>query len=314
METKRTRNHLVRQLQATSDIRKPPRKLCEGPFPIKKKRKKRSEMMVDRETDNSNSVERTTIKLISTNKMIRLNDAIMIAGFPGPGLVGSMSVSYIIEQQKMHQIGYIDSDFIVPGVIYIGGKLRHPFRIYANDEGTACVLVCDAPVILSGIRSVLNEVVIWARYNGVREIMVLEGMAAPGISETGRRPWVLSSDGQSDDHGYLSRIKDKKLEANPPAFISGVSGGLLAACLSNRIPCTALLIPSITGIPDPEGAAILIEKTNELANNPFKIDVRQLRSEAEALKRQLQELINSVKRQQQDQQKTQPGTGTGMYS
>jgi uncharacterized protein len=88
----------------------------------------------------------------------------------------------------------------------------------------------------------------------------------------------------------------------------------LAACLSNRIPCTALLIPSITGIPDPEGAAILIEKTNELANNPFRIDVRQLRSEAEALKRQLQELINSVNRQQQDQQKTQPGTGTGMYS
>jgi uncharacterized protein len=271
-------------------------------------------MMADRETDSSNRVERTTINLISTNKTIRLNDAIMIAGFPGPGLVGSMSVSYIIEQQKMHQIGYIDSDFIVPGVIYIGGKLRHPFRIYANDEGTACVLVCDAPVILSGIRSVLNAVVIWAKYNGVREIMVLEGMAAPGISERGRRPWVLSNDGQSDDHGYLSRIKDKRPEATPPAFISGVSGGLLAACLSNRIPCTALLIPSITGIPDPEGAAILIEKTNELANNPFRIDVRQLRSEAEALKRQLQELINSVKRQQQDQQQTQPGSGTGIYS
>lgn len=80
--------------------------------------------------------------------------------FPGQGLVGSISVSYIIERQKMHQIAYVDSDFIVPGVIYIGGKLRHPFRIYANDEATACVLVCDAPVILSGIRSVLNAVVI----------------------------------------------------------------------------------------------------------------------------------------------------------
>ncbi len=135
-----------------------------------------------------------------------------------------MSVSYIIEQQKMHQIGYVDSDFIVPGVIYIGGKLRHPFRIYANDERTACVLVCDAPVILSGIRSVLNAVVIWAKYNGVREIMVLEGIATQGISEMGRKPWVLSNDGQSDDHGYLSRIKDKRAEPSPPAFISGVSG------------------------------------------------------------------------------------------
>ena len=280
------------------------------------KKKKGSEIMADRETANSNNIERrTTIKLISANQTIKLNDAIMVAGFPGPGLVGSMSVSYIIEQQKMHQIGYVDSDFIVPGVIYIGGKLRHPFRIYANDERTACVLVCDAPVILSGIRSVLNAVVIWAKYSGVREIMVLEGMATPGISEMGRKPWVLSNDGQSDDHSYLSRIKDRKAEAGPPAFISGVSGGLLAACLSNRIPCTALLIPSIAGIPDPEGAAILIEKTNELANNPFRIDVRQLRSEAEGLKRQLQELINSVKRQQQDQQQqTQSGGGTGIYS
>ena len=124
----------------------------------------------------------------------------------------------------------------------------------------------------------------------------------------------MSSDAQSDDHSYLSRIKDRRMEANPPAFISGVSGGLLAACLSNRIPCTGLLIPSIAGIPDPEGAAILIEKTNELTNNPFRIDVRQLRSEAEELKRQLQEVINSVKRQQQDQQQTQPGGGPGIYS
>jgi uncharacterized protein len=284
---------------------------------VPKKKKKERQTMADREDDSSsssNSVEKTTIKLISVNKTIRLNDAIMVAGFPGPGLVGSMSVSYIIEQAKMHQIGYIDSDFIVPGVIYIGGKLRHPFRIYANDEGTACVLVCDAPVILSGIRSVLNAVVIWAKNNGVREIMVLEGMAAPGVPEGSRRPWVLSNDGQLDDHSYLSRIKDSKVEASPPAFISGVSGGLLAACLSNTIPCTALLIPSITGIPDPEGAAILIERTNELANNPFRIDVHQLRTEAEALKRHLQELINSVKRQQQDQQQTQQGSGTGIYS
>jgi uncharacterized protein len=276
-------------------------------------------MISDRETDNnddSSNIERTTtIKLISKNEAIKLKDAIMVAGFPGPGLVGSISVSYIIEQQKMHQIGYVDSDFIVPGVIYIGGKLRHPFRIYANDEGTACVLVCDAPVILSGIRSVLNAVVMWAKYHGVREFMVLEGIATPGIPEVGRKPLVLSSDGQSDDHSYLSRIKDRKAGINPPAFISGISGALLAACLSNRIPCTGLLIPSIAGIPDPEGAAILIEKTNELANNPFRIDVRQLRSEAEELRRQLQEVINSVKSQQQIQQQTQlGGGGSGIYS
>jgi uncharacterized protein len=261
----------------------------------------------------SNNIERTVIRPVERNQKIRLNDAILIAGFPGPGIVGAMSASYIIEQQKMHQIAYVDSDFITPGVIYIGGRLRHPFRIYANNEGTACVLVCDAPVMLSGIRSLLNAVVKWAKGNSVsvREIIVLEGIATANLPEAGRKPLVLSSDGRSDDHGYLSYIKGKK-EVAPPAFIAGISGGLLAACLSNGIPCTGLLVPSIAGIPDPEGAAILIEKANELANNPFKIDVRELRIEAAELKRQMQELINSVQRQQQNQ--TQIGGGPGIYS
>jgi uncharacterized protein len=74
------------------------------------------------------------------------------------------------------------------------------------------------------------------------------------------------------------------------------------------------LIPSISGIPDPEGAAILIEKANELANNPFKIDVRPLKDEAAELKRQMQELIDSVQRQQQQQDQTQLGGGQRIYS
>jgi predicted ATP-grasp superfamily ATP-dependent carboligase len=139
------------------------------------------------------------------------------------------------------------------------------------------------------------------------EIMVLEGIVTANLPETERNPLVLSSDGRSDDHGYLSHIKGKK-ETAPPAFISGISGGLLAACLSNGIPCTGLLVPSVAGIPDPEGAAVLIEKANELANNPFKIDVRELRSEAAELKRQMQEMIDSVQRQEQ-----QAGAGPGIY-
>lgn len=257
--------------------------------------------------------ERTAIRPVERNQKIRLNDAILIAGFPGPGIVGAMSASYMIEQQKMHQIAYVDSDFITPGVMYIGGRLRHPFRIYANNEGTACILVCDAPVILSGIRPLLNAVVRWAKDNDVREIMVLEGIATLNLPEAARKPLVMTSDGRSDDHGYLSHIKGKA-EAAPPAFIAGISGGLLAACLSNGIPCTGLLIPSIAGIPDPEGAAILIEKANELANNPFKIDVRELRTEAAELKRQMQELINSVQRQQRQQENQQIGGGPGIYS
>jgi uncharacterized protein len=256
----------------------------------------------------------TDIKLVERNHSIKLDDALLIAGFPGPGLVGSMSASYIIEQQKMHQIAYVDSDFIMPGVMFIGGKLRHPFRIYSNDEGNACVIVCDAPIVLAGIRQILNTVVKWAQEHNVREVMVLEGIAATDIPQDDRKPVIMSSDGRSDDHGFLSRIGKESAEEAPkghPSFITGISGALLAACLSNGIPCTGVLIASPAGIPDPEGAAILIETANHLASNPFKIDVGQLKNEAVELKKQMQQLLNSMQKQQET---LQPGSGSGIYS
>lgn len=246
---------------------------------------------------------RTRIRPVERNQQIKLQDAILVAGFPGPGLVGSMSASYIIEQQKMHQIAYVDSDFIMPGVMYIGGRLRHPFRIYSNDRGDVCVIVCDAPMVLAGIRQILNTVVRWAQEHNIREIMVLEGIAAGEIPQEGRKPVIMSSDGKSDDHGFLSRIHNNSAgdkTSGAPTFITGISGALLASCLSNGIPCTGILIPAPHAIPDPEGAAILIETANRLASNPFKIDVGQLKNQAAELKKEMQQLISTMQKQQQD--------------
>ena len=256
----------------------------------------------------------TSIHPVERNQKIRLDDAILVAGFPGPGLVGSIGASYIIEQQKMHHIAYVESDFIMPGVMYIGGRLRHPFRIYSNDKGDASVIVCDAPIALAGIRQILNTVVMWAQKHNVREILVLEGIATPEIPQGERKPLLMSSDGKSDDHGFLSRIRNEpnRTEIGPPTFVAGISGALLASCLSNGIPCTGILIPSPHGIPDPEGAAILIETANRVANNPFKIDVSQLKSQAIQLKSEMQQLINSVQKQQQDA--SHAGSGPEIYS
>lgn len=65
----------------------------------------------------------------------------------------------------MHQISYVDSEFILPAVIYIGGN-RHPLHIYANNNGNVCVMVCEVPIFNLGAYSVLNTVVIWAKNIG----------------------------------------------------------------------------------------------------------------------------------------------------
>ena len=89
--------------------------------------------------------DKTRVKPLNSNiiqNKTKLNAPILIAGFPGPGLVGSISTSYIINKLHMHQIACVESEFIVPGVIYVGGKLRHPFRLYANKDGRNSFFYC----------------------------------------------------------------------------------------------------------------------------------------------------------------------------
>jgi uncharacterized protein len=286
---------------------------------INSKKSVNSSQLIDRNReDNSNGKTRVRpITAAIRRSKIKLNNPILIAGLPGPGLVGSISTSHIIEQLHMHQIACVESEFIVPGVIYIGGKIRHPFRLYSNQEGNVCVLVCEAPIMIHGIHSVLDTVVKWVKDNEVREVIVLEGIPVEGIPDSSRKPMVLSSDIREDNNDSL--YKDDTEEKNDfssssssnTTFIAGISGGLLSSCLSNGIACKALLIPTSSGIPDPEGAAILIESISNITDNYLlkRIDARQLREKGAILKRRMIDTIRAVREQQSREHQEQSPTG-----
>ncbi|MDQ6723825.1 MAG: PAC2 family protein [Thermoproteota archaeon] len=277
-------------------------------------------------------------------KSTRLKNPLLIAGFPGPGLVGSICANYIIQELNLHQIAYVESEYIMPGVIFVGGILRHPFRLYSDDHGNLCVLICEIPISSLGIYSVFNIVVRWAKKFGVREVIVLEGIPMVGIPASNRKSLMLSHDGKTidstfmvdlvdekqkdnnDDVDYkeqsdisddpdLSNIQEKKHYERPKnghtAIIAGIAGGLLTACLSNGIACKGLIVPATANIPDPEAAAILIETINELHDNPLNIDVEKLKNKGKLIKKQLEEMLKTVLDQQNSQQIINKGT---MYS
>src|SRR5919197_6636894 len=162
--------------------------------------------------DNGIREGKTRVKPLAkvVQRKKKLNSPTLIAGFPGAGLVGSISTSYIINKLRMNQIACVESEFIVPGVIYSEGKLRHPFRLYSNQEGDVCVLVCEAPIIIQGMHSVLDTVMKWALNNNVKEVMVLDGIAIEGLPDSKRTPFILSSDGrQSDDSSLIDDSYNK---------------------------------------------------------------------------------------------------------
>jgi uncharacterized protein len=226
-------------------------------------RKREKAIATHLDLDNGITEGKTRIKPLA--KVVqgkkKLNSPILIAGFPGAGLVGSISTSYIINKLHMNQIACVESEFIVPGVIYTEGKLRHPFRLYSNKEGNICVLVCEAPIIVEGMYSVLDTFVKWALNNKVNEVMVLDGIAVEGLPDSKRMPIILSSDGREadaanliHDNDNISDVTNKEEEEKKDdnshsiypstAFIGGIAGGILSSCLSNGIASKALLIPA----------------------------------------------------------------------
>lgn len=272
----------------------------------------------------------TTIRTISDFDKLQNSKSVLIAGFPGPGLVGSISTSYIIDKLNMHQIACVESQYISPGVIFIDGKLRHPFRLYANEAGNVCVLVCEAPLMINGIHSVLDTVMDWAIKNTIQEVLVLDGVPVQGIPRSDRHTTILQStemennitndnninkkeEGNisiSDNKGHIqSNFNNSAIEESLKkytTFIGGIAGGLLSACLSNQIPCAAILVPSSSGIQDPEGADLLIESYNSIIKDEnLKIDPTQLKEQGQILKRQLEQIIKAE--QEQREQVTMTG-------
>lgn len=250
--------------------------------------------------------------LFSLPNTIKLNNPILIAGFPGPGLVGSISINYIIKKLDMQQILCFESEFIVPGVIFMDGKLHHPFRIYSNLDGTICALICEAPIMINGMHSVLDALAKWAEDIRIKDVFVIDGMAIQPRSTTDVNPKILSNVERipiilsSDDGKFINSNTNKKniniesLIEGSTSFIGGIAGGLLSSCISHNISCSVIFIPTQSGIPDPDGAALTLELLqNTIANNNFKVDTTELRKEGEEMKHKLNNLIKSIKQQQE---------------
>jgi uncharacterized protein len=252
---------------------------------------------------------KTVIKPVTNIDRIKLDEPTIIVAFPGAGMVGSISANYIIEQLGLHQIAFVDSEFAIPGIIYIGGKLRHPFRLYASNDGKICVILCEIPVVSRGIHSVLSTLVKWAKNYNAREMIVLDGFPREGIPPPARRAWILSSDrGIAYTNRGLQPISNVDSRSNNVMiFVEGISGGLLASCLSNGIKCKGVFVPSPNTMPNPEGAAILIDSINALGYRLLNLDSQPLRKKGEKMRGQMGDLIRVMLAQQGQEKSYRPG-------
>jgi len=219
-------------------------------------------------------------------KKIQLRNPIIFAGFVGAGLAGSLAVGYMINKLKMQEIGFMRSKYLPPSTVFIQGTLRHPFRFYANEEGTICAIICEITLRMEGLYAISSEILEWAEEKGSNEIVILDGVAS---KETHDNKAFCAA-----EEDLCRVMADKDINMIPQGFITGIPGGILNECLIRKIRGVTLLVKANPKMPDPLAAATLVEAVNRAYDT--NIDTSDLRNQKEQLGQDYKELSDKYAR------------------
>ena len=212
-------------------------------------------------------------------KKVELKSPIIFAGFVGAGLVGPVAINHIITKLEMEEIGVMRSKYLPPSTVFMRGRLRHPFRFYANKEGTICAIICEITLKMEGLYCLVSSILDWAAEKGSKEIVILDGVASD----------------EHDDKAYCAAeedlvrtMADKDISMIPQGFITGIPGGILNECLVREIQGLTLLVKADQIVSDPAAAATLIQALNRFYD--MDIDTVDLQKDKERINAEFQEL------------------------
>ncbi|QLH06407.1 proteasome assembly chaperone family protein [Nitrosopumilus ureiphilus] len=212
-------------------------------------------------------------------KKVELNSPIIFAGFVGAGLVGPLAINHIIEKLEMRQIAVMRSRYLPPSTVFMRGRLRHPFRFYANQDGTVCAIICEITLRMEGLYSLVGSILDWAAQKGSKEIVILDGVAS---TEHDYKAYCAA------EEDLVRTMADKDISMIPQGFITGIPGGILNECLVREIKGVTLLAKANKVAPDSGAAATLIEAINRFYD--LNIDTKQLQEEKDRIHSEFSEL------------------------
>ena len=208
-----------------------------------------------------------------------LKNPTIFAGFVGAGLVGTIAIDHMINELDMKEVGFLRSKHLPPSTVFMQGRLRHPFRIYSNSDGSICAIICEIIISKEGIYNIAMAILDWAEKKGSNEIIVLDGVADK--KHDGKTFFAAEVD--------LCRVMEENdIKMIPQGFITGISGGILNECLIRKIRGITLLAKADESTPDPVAAATIINAVNRVYET--NISTENLKKQRKQIGMELREL------------------------
>ncbi len=197
---------------------------------------------------------------------VKVRSPLVVLGFVEMTTLGLLTSSYIIETGGLHQIAQVKSTHIPPVTVFVGGKMRTPFRIYVNKEGTLIVITCEVPIDDEGLYEISSTLLKWLETTKAREMIVIEGIP---VKDEGIEKIVYAATEETN----FKKFSDVGVKIANSAIISGIGGALINESLGKKIKVVSLMVPNAVGVPDPEAVLAIINVLNKAYSMSIKTDI-----------------------------------------
>jgi len=218
--------------------------------------------------------------IIEEQKKVQLKNPLLIEGFPGLGMVGSIATKYLVKQLKAEKIATMYSPHFPYHVIVNekGGVrlLQGEFYVWRNEEikKDFIFLTGDSqPQTIEGQFEVANAILDFAEEKKVKTIITIGGYR----NEFEGSPKIVAVSTTPKLYEQAKKAKASPSEAGTP--IVGTAGLLLGLAKFRKLDALCLLGETKGYLPDPKTAKSIIEVLGKLLE--IAVDLKGLDKEIE---------------------------------
>jgi len=209
----------------------------------------------------------------------RPHEPIIIQGFPGFGLVGTIATEFLLHHLECEFIGSHWFEKMPASIAIHEGELVHPVGIYYNEKNNIVVVhsITGGSGMEWEISAYMNDL---AGQLNAKEIISLEGV---GTSEQKEEPDVFyyTSDNEKKHH-----LEESGIKALKEGIVMGVTAALV---LKTEKPLTAFFVETNSELPDSKAAAELIKVLDKVLG--LKVDPKPLYETAKVFEDKFNKLI-----------------------
>ena len=218
---------------------------------------------------------------------------VIIEGFPGFGLIGTIGTEFLIEHLDCEKIGKIMIEGMPPVIAIHEGKLIEPIGIYYAKKYNIVVLHIISAIngmewkIAEAVDKIANDL-------KAKEIVSMEGVGNNNIESDTEKIFYYSNTKHKDEE--FAKLKVEKLKEG---IVMGVTGAILMNI--KNVPVTCVFSETHSALPDSSAAAKIIGVIDKYLK--LNVDPRPLLDQAKKFEEKLQSILSKSKEAEELQDK-----------